>query len=277
MVSFSRSGDSPESLAAWRIVRRLRPDAWQLAVTCNAGGGLARLAAGDPRAFRLLLPERTNDRSLAMTSAYTSMALAGLGLSLLGEPDRLITLVSLLSRSARRVMDGSADRLKAVAARPFDRACYLGSGPLYGAAQEAALKMTELNAGRVATVFNSFLGIRHGPQVFINAKCLVVALLSGDERVRRYERDLLRELRAKGQGLLVLGICAADDGEARALCDEWVEVDPEVEDDYRLLTDVAACQVLALFKSLRNRLRPDSPSAGGIINRVVQGVTIHED
>ncbi len=276
VVSFARSGESPESLASWRIVRRLRPDAWQLVVTCNTDGALARLAADDPRAFCLLLPEATNDRSLAMTSAFTSMVLAGLGLSYLDEPDRLITHTSILSRAARRAMDESADLLKETAGRPFDRACFLGSGALYGAAQEAALKMTELNAGKVASIFNSFLGIRHGPQVFINGKCLVVALLAGDGKVRRYELDLLRELRGKKQGMLILGVCVHADESVRGLCDAWVELGCPVEDEFRVLTDVAVCQILALFKSLRNRLRPDNPSTEGIIHRVVQGVTVYE-
>ena len=60
-VSVARSGESPESVAAWRIVRRLRPEARQLVVTCNAGGTLARLAAEDPRAFRVVLPDAIGD------------------------------------------------------------------------------------------------------------------------------------------------------------------------------------------------------------------------
>ncbi len=276
IVSFSRSGESPESLAAWHAARRLAPEVRHLVITCDAAGSLARLAAGDPRSFCLVLPPQTNDRSLVMTSAFTSMALAAFGIALLDTPERLTALASTLSAAAGRVLGEYGDLLKSVADRPFDRACFLGSGTLYGAAQEAALKMTELNAGKVAAIFNSFLGIRHGPQVFIGPKCLVVACLASDERVRRYELDLLRELRAKKQGLLVLGICAQAEEAMRGLCDELIELAGPVEDDYRVITDIVACQVLALFKSLRNRLRPDNPSAEGIIHRVVQGVTIYE-
>jgi tagatose-6-phosphate ketose/aldose isomerase len=39
--------------------------------------------------------------------------------------------------------------------------------------------------------------------------------------------------------------------------------------------DVVVGQILAFFRCLGAGLRPDSPSAGGVINRVVESFAIH--
>jgi tagatose-6-phosphate ketose/aldose isomerase len=144
---------------------------------------------------------------------------------------------------------------------------------------EGALKMLEMTAGRVIAICDSFLGVRHGPQVFINGQCLIVACLSSDPRVRRYEMDLLRELRQKGQGAGMLAISARDDPEIGRIADQVVapvRPDEEIPDELRIFTDIVACQILAFNASRGLGLMPDNPSPGGVINRVVQGVTIYD-
>jgi tagatose-6-phosphate ketose/aldose isomerase len=139
--------------------------------------------------------------------------------------------------------------------------------------------MQEMTNGRVASRFDSFLGLRHGPQVFVNREAVVVAALASDPFVRRYEFDLLKELRTKKQGCGTLAICDRATPEIRGVADVVLELFPgeePVHDDYRVMTDVVAGQMLAVFKSLNLGLKPDNPSPGGTINRVVQGVTIYE-
>ena len=143
---------------------------------------------------------------------------------------------------------------------------------------EARLKMQEMTAGRIVSAFDSFLGLRHGPQVFVNDACVVVAALSSGPTARRYELDLLRELRDKKQGMGTLVICGRSDAEVRDIAKTVIEPFPSREplpDDCRVFTDIVACQILATFKSIGLGLSPDDPSPDRIINRVVQGVTIY--
>jgi tagatose-6-phosphate ketose/aldose isomerase len=278
LVSFARSGDSPESLATFKMVAERFPRVKQAVITCNKDGGLARLAADSRDCLCMLLPEQTNDKSLAMTSSFSSLALAGLSLGFAEAPAELATMVEKAATGARRIMAEYGDLLAELARLPFTRACYLGSNALLGCMHEARLKMQEMTAGRVASCFDSFLGLRHGPQVFVNGECVVIASLSSDPAVRRYERDLLRELREKKQGIGTLVICDRAEREIREVASAVIELYPSgepLEDDCRVLTDVVACQILAAFKSIQLGLSPDNPSPDGIINRVVAGITVY--
>ena len=92
---------------------------------------------------------------------------------------------------------------------------------------------------------------------------MVVASLSSRRDVLQYELDLLRELKTKRQGCGTLVICCRAGDEIRDVADEIVDLYPEeepLEDAYRALTDVVACQILASAKSLGLGLSPDNPS-----------------
>jgi tagatose-6-phosphate ketose/aldose isomerase len=278
LISFARSGNSPESLAAFDLARQLAPRVKQIAITCSRDGALAKAARADRYTLYIALPEETNDRSLAATSSFSAMALAGTGLALLGKPHDLVPLAAVLGGAAERVIKVYGDALAEFAALPFARACYLGSNTLLGTMQECQMKMMEMTDGRVACRFDSFLGLRHGPQVFVKPDCAVVAALSTDLFVRQYEMDVLRELKARKLGCGTLIICDRATDEIRSLCTTVVELFPRgkpAEDEFRVMTDVVVGQMLALFKSLNLGLKPDSPSPDGTINRVVQGVTIY--
>lgn len=48
----------------------------------------------------------------------------------------------------------------------FNRIVYLGTASLKGVSQESALKMLELTAGKVATMFDTPLGLPPWPEVY---------------------------------------------------------------------------------------------------------------
>ena len=278
VLSFARSGNSPESMATYNLVKQVCPAAKQIAITCNKDGALAKSAKQDAGSLYLELPEETNDRSLVMTSSFTTMAFTALGLSLLDKPDELASIASAIGAAGKRIVKEYGTALKNFADQPFNRACFLGSGSLNGAMQECHLKMQEMTEGRVAAMFNSFVGLRHGPQVFVNKDCAVVAALSSDPYVRKYELDMLKELKAKKQGCGTLVICDRATPEIKELSTQLVELFPDgkpVDDDFRVMTDVMVGQILGTFACLRHGLKPDNPSVAGTINRVVQGVTIY--
>ena len=275
IVSFARSGDSPESAAAVDLVLERRP-AWRhIVITCNADGRLATRYRGDRRVTTVVLDARTNDSSLVMTSSFTNLLLAGRALAVTAEPYR--EGATHTASVARRVLASDAPALAHLAEGELDSAVFLGTGPRYGAAREAALKLLEMTAGRVKTTAETCLGLRHGPISWIDARTLVVAFVSNDERARAYELDVLRELDAKGLGgprVLV--------GEAvpRALLragDVLVDTAAGVRthDDDLVAVDVLVGQLLAFFRSRHLGLRPDAPSPDGVIQRVVPEFPIH--
>lgn len=289
-VSFARSGNSPESLATVELANRLQETNRHVAITCNASGELAASLSTKSGAVILKMPPATNDLSLAMTSSLSAMYAAGLAMLYADTPDAYQTMLALAARVMEDTLTRFGERVYAVAARGFSRAQYLGSGVNFGIARETRLKMQEMTEGRVVAQSESYLGLRHGPQVFVNDACLVVAYLSTDRRARAYEIELLKELRQKKQGLYVLAVCGNDvGGKLAGVVDEVFEADPDdvlsaeakrlgllpIEVDHFLaLSHLAVGQEIATVASLEHGLKPDSPSASGIINRVVQGVTI---
>jgi tagatose-6-phosphate ketose/aldose isomerase len=275
-VSFSRSGMSPEGVAVIDRLAKNFPAAWHLVVTCNAEGLMVHAFANHPRVFCLVLDDAVNDRALAMTSSFSNMVVAAQYVASLREPAAYGELIDEMSESAESFLEKGSVLAERLAARGCARACFLGSGPLYGVARESAFKVLELIAGRVPTIAESFLGLRHGPLSFIDRETLVVAYLSGDRRRRAYELDLLGELRKKKLAQSIVAVSRNPDERARAIVDHLLTLEADdLADDYRPPLDVGFGQVVALFLSMKTGLLPDSPSANGAISRVVSGVRIH--
>jgi tagatose-6-phosphate ketose/aldose isomerase len=151
----------------------------------------------------------------------------------------------------------------------------LASAPLFGAAREACLKTLELTGGRIAVLPETYLGLRHGPMSFVHRDTLVLCMISSDPRRRRYEMDLVNELRAKGIGRLVA--LAPADAPAEPFHDFVSTEASSLPDFLRAPVEIVFCQLLGYYFSRKFGLDPDNPSPGGVINRVVEGVTIYED
>ena len=270
LVSFGRSGNSPESLAAVELAETLVGDVRHLIVTCNADGALGKVAVKD--ALALQLPEETHDASFAMTSSFTCMLYATL--AALGGADDLDARIGPLADATERVIEDARPLLHDLAAQGFDRVAYLGSGILQGLAREAALKLGELSNGAVATCFDSPLGFRHGPKTFVTARTLVVVFVSNDPLTRRYDLDLVDELRNDGCAGRVLEITAqprsTQAGDALPVPAMTAAADIDL-----LFPYVAAAQAYAFFAARALGLSPDNPNPQGVVNRVVQGVRLY--
>jgi len=272
LVSFARSGGSPESVAALTLAEQGVLDCHHLIVTCNAAGDLYRQGRQLRNAHILLLPEETNDRGFAMTSSFTGMMLAAaLAFDLLPQ-DRPAALAGWASV----VLDTGLAQIAELARSDFERVIYLGGDTFKGLAREAALKLLELSDGKVVALAETPLGFRHGPKTIVNGKTLVVMFLANDPHARRYEMDVLRELRTDGVAGRVVALqgCA---GRAEPWPPETIAVP-----DATGACDLALCfpyavfaQTFAFLRSLELGLRPDTPNARGVVNRVVQGVSIY--
>jgi tagatose-6-phosphate ketose/aldose isomerase len=273
MVHFARSGNSPESVAALELAAQGIDRCYHLIVTCNEQGNLYQRACRMDHAHAVLLPEASNDQGFAMTSSFTGMLLAAaVALQLLSPND---ARVARLAGIGRHVLDSAVALLPSLLKAGFERVVCLGSNELKGLAREAALKMLELTDGRVISIADSALGFRHGPKTILNGSTLVVAFLSNDAHARRYECDLLSEMRRDAVAGRVIALAGREDNVQHA--DTLV-----LGEDAAALTDLELClpyavfaQALALLRSLSLGLTPDNPNAAGTVNRVVQGVSIY--
>lgn len=277
MVSLARSGNSPESAGAVRLLVDAAPDYRHLILTCNAEGSLARSWNGHENVRVITLPPETNDESLVMTSSFTNLVLAARFLGLLDRPDHYKKLCTVLSCLVQELIQANFDTIARVAATDFQRVVFLGNGSQFSAAREAALKMLEMSSGRITTMSESFLGLRHGPMSFIHDDTLVVCQLSSDPTTRAYELDLIAELDRKQLGLLKLIVGENVPETAVRSGDEIVECPglAELGDQETATIYVVVCQLLAFFRCLEEGLRPDSPSEGGVISRVVESFRLH--
>ncbi len=273
MISFSRSGDSSEGIALLRLALRRYPEQIRhIVITCNSDGVMARA----PGVVPIVLDEAVNDRGLAMTSSFTNMLIAGQYLAYFQQPDACETLVQDLSSMAKRLLPPAAELSAQLAQRGFSRVCFLGSGAVQAAAEESALKVLELNAGKIATLAESFLGLRHGPMSFLNRQTLVCAFLSSEEPRQLYELDVLEEIRNKRltDALVVVTPCAS--ARIRGVAEHVIDLQApdRFPDNVRPPVDVILGQLLALFLSIENGVTPDTPSDGAI-SRVVSHVKIY--
>jgi len=275
VLSFARSGDSPESSALIDRFLGTHPRTRHLIFTCNAKGTLATRYEKEPRVSVMMLDEKTNDRSLVMTSSFTNLFLAAHALTSLEDAASYEHRVERLVRVAADVLTGCGP-LANVARRDFRSAIYLASGARFGAAREGALKMLEMTGGQVFTMAETYLGLRHGPMSAVHRDTLLVCFLASDPVARGYELDLLRELTQKGLGLAKVFV--GSQIPEQLVSPEDVVVDtgaPLVEDRDFPALDALVGQILAFFQCRSLGLRPDAPSPDNVIRRVVEGFTIH--
>jgi tagatose-6-phosphate ketose/aldose isomerase len=277
LVSLARSGNSPESTGAVRILLESEPAYRHLIVTCNETGSLAKTWRDHRDVLVVALPPETNDESLVMTSSFTNLALAARFLGLLDQPEAYRKLCATQSQTCQNLVSTHFDVLSRIAAIEFRRAVFLGSGTRYSAAREASLKMLEMTSGRITTISESFLGLRHGPMSFVHEDTLVMCQLSSDPTVRAYELDLLAELDRKKLGLCKVIIGEDVPESAGRAGDEIIHCPGlgDLGDDDRAIIFVVVAQLLAFFRCLEEGLRPDSPSEDGVISRVVESFPLH--
>ncbi|WP_106496226.1 SIS domain-containing protein [Lentibacillus sp. Marseille-P4043] len=277
MVSFARSGNSPESVAAVSLGEQVIDHFYQVVITCNKDGKLAKNIKSDDNAITILTPDKAHDQGFAMTSSFTCMIIAAYALftSNAFTGNRTKQIIA----SGERLIESIAESIDDILAFDFNRVVYLGSGLLGQLSHEAALKMLELSAGKVVSIHESSLGFRHGPKSILNEKSLVVLFMSQDAYTRKYDMDILRELAADDSEMKVIALTEKKDQEVDELADWTIPVnygqDLFASDFHLALLYIIFAQTLALKKSIQLGITPDNPSPDGRVNRVVQGVTIY--
>jgi tagatose-6-phosphate ketose/aldose isomerase len=276
MISFSRSGDSPEGVSVLTQALERYPEIAHLVVTCNAGAMMAAVVSGRPRTYAVVLDDAVNDRGLAMTSSFSNMVVFGQCLAHAWSGAAYDAVFEALVRAGEAFLSVADVTARELAEEKYDRVCVLGSGALTGVAKESALKVLEMTAGGVKTMAESVLGLRHGPMAALDKKTLLICLVSGDIRRQSYEADLLEEVGRKE--IVAQRVVVGPGGSARlSECSErYLAISGGVPDLYRPPVDVIFGQLLGLYSSLAHGLKPDAPSPRGVISRVVGEFRIYE-
>ena len=273
LVSFARSGNSPESVAAVDLAKDIVEELYQITITCAEEGKLAQQAHGDERNLLLLQPAPSNDAGFAMTSSFTSMMLTALLVFDKADLAAKAEKVSALMTLSQEVLD-SAEAIQKMVSLDYNRVIYLGAGHFFGLAHEAQLKILELTAGQVATMYESPVGFRHGPKSLVNEKTVVVVFGSTDSYTKLYDLDLVREV--AGDEIARKVILLTDQKEDLENVEQVIFSSQQLADDvYRVFPYIVYGQLFALLTALKVNNRPDTPSPTGTVNRVVQGVIIH--
>lgn len=276
MVSFARSGNSPESVAAVEIANKVCKNIYHLFITCNKEGKLNKFGQNHDNCYVLNMPEETNDNSFAMTSSYSSMYLSAV-VSLLQYKDIPFEekVNEIISNTAQFMEKQIAEKI--VDEFDYNRIVYLGSNCLKGVSQESALKTCELTAGTIMTTYDSTMGFRHGPKSVVKPDSLTVVYVSDDEYTRKYDTDIIKEIYGEHIGKLLV-VSSQYDESLENISDYYISFNNKEKLDsvYLGLEYITVGQLLGMFKSIKMNNTPDNPCSTGQVSRVVHGVYIYE-
>ena len=280
LVSFARSGNSPESVHAVNLASQLVDDLYQIVITCNENGKLAKNTVNDEKSLLLLMPPQTNDLGFAMTSSFTTMVLNAMAVFNINNIENFSSDVDKLSNSVNDFIENNIEKVTSLSNEDFERIVYLGSSTSKGIARESALKVLELTAGKVNASYDTPLGFRHGPKSVVDDETVSVIYISNDEYTRKYDLDLAKEMltHKKNDKVVIVGDNIEEDILNKADYVFNVEnINYTVENEVLLpLQQIIFGQMLSFLKSVNLGITPDNPCPTGEVNRVVQGVILHE-
>ncbi len=281
VVSFARSGDSPESAGVIDIADKLIDEVYHLFITCNKEGALAKRAEGNEKIFLLLMPEESNDKGFAMTSSFSCMLLSGI-LAFSKNSEEVIEEMLKIIDIAEKELKNKYIEIKEIAEQEHKRIVVLGSGILKGLAQELSLKVMELSAGKVVSVSNTTLGFRHGPKAIVNNETIVFELINQDEYAVKYDEGLLEEMSEdkSADKLIAYNISSNDLIEESTYkvikLDETDRQKIKNRELASLFIYLIYGQIYAFFKSQYLGNTTDNPFPSGEVNRVVKKFKVHK-
>lgn len=248
LIAVSRSGETTETIAAIRVFRE-RTHNPVVAVTCVPNSQLA--AAAD---FAVVIPE-AQEQSVAQTRSFASMLVVVQAMAALLNGREDLGALALLGENAAEIINSYGELARTLGMdQRIERFFFLGSGPLYGIACEAMLKMKEMSLSYSEAYH--VLEFRHGPMSMVNNHALVVGLLS--EEAYEQEAAVLREMRGRGAQILAIG---AHDNRAALDSDvHMVNLDLKLPHWARPVTYLPVLQLMAYYRALSNGQDPDQPA-----------------
>ena len=246
LVTISRSGETSETLRAVDQFNT-RDNGPVYAISCYREAPLVKKASVS------LIAKEAHEKSIAQTRSFSSMLVAVTGLAALlsgrGLSGRFLELPEL----GIDLISSHHELSRELGSDPnFERFFFLGSGPLYGLACEAMLKMKEMSLSYSEAY--QFLEFRHGPMSMVNENSLIVGLLS--ETAFEHEAHLLSDMRKLGAQVFAISPIELSKDQA----DRQVVLPGGLSDLERGPLYLPLLQLLAFYRSVCKGLNPDKPS-----------------
>lgn len=242
----SRTGETTEVLVVMRELKR-RFKLTTVGLTCYQESGLVRaadlavvLAAG-------------REESIVMTKAFSVLLLGLLGsiVELAGLELPAAKLGQIPAAVKQSLEANGAAVMKLGSDRRFSNFAFLGSGPFYGLAREAMLKLKEMAA--VPAMAYHTMEFRHGPKALIDEKSLVIIFSS--ERERQFLSSVLGDVHKAGGKALVIG--QQLDGLAAPA--KSFSFNLSLDDHFQPLVYIHLAHLLGYARALENGFDPDRP------------------
>ncbi len=246
LVAISRSGTTTETM---RAVERFQKhqNSPVLAVSVYGDSTLVKQAQA------ALVAAEAHEESVAQTRSFSSMLVAVEAmLHMVGDRFDQSLFKELAPIGDQQMRDHAALARDLGATDAVQRYFFLGSGPLYGIANEAMLKMKEMTLS-YSEAYHS-LEFRHGPMSMVDNQTLVIGLLSDTS----FDNELavLQDMRALGAKILAISPRDVPQGKA-----EYVVRLPDGFSDFvRPVLYLPVLQLMAFFRSLHKGLNPDRPA-----------------
>jgi glucosamine--fructose-6-phosphate aminotransferase (isomerizing) len=243
-VAVSRSGETTETIRALEHFQAASLGDI-IVVTCYPECHLARLAQ-----YVIAVPD-AHEESVAQTRSFSNMLLAVIWLITRDIPGNL---PAVFSEVGQQLIAGNVALAERIGRdESIERLFFLGSGPMYGLANEAMLKMKEMSLSYSESFhFHEF---RHGPMSMVNGHSLIVGLISDSAAAQQY--TLLREMKA--MGAQILGLQDKGDPQAAEALDDQVLFRSGIAEIWRAPFYLPVLQLMAYERSIHKGLNPDLP------------------
>ncbi len=239
LVAISRSGVTSETLRAVADFKAKRLGK-VVVLTNYADSPIA--AHGDI----VLAIAKGQERSVAQTRSFASLHVAATAMADLLGPDSMGDAYkeALIACGNRMIRDHRDLARKLATDKEISQVFFLGSGPRYGLASEASLKVKEMSQ-TVSEPFH-FLEFRHGPISMVDQRTLVVGMVS--EGGYGHEMAVMEEARGVGGRTLTIGEKGAD-----------IELNSGIAEYARNVLYLPVLQLFAYYRALANGKNPDKP------------------
>jgi glucosamine--fructose-6-phosphate aminotransferase (isomerizing) len=245
-IAVSRSGTTTETIRAADHLTETY-NAQIAVVTCYNDTPL-----GERSSITLVSP-KGYEESVAQTRSFSSMLVGSIALAALagGQVEYVDKLAALPSLGERLLERSRAMAQSLGEDLDLSQVFFLGSGPRYGLACEAMLKLKEMSL--TTSEAYHFLEFRHGPKSMVDESTLVVGLLS--EEAREAETAVLNEMKQLGATILIL----AESGDGLSWADHVVCFESDLPELARLPLYLPVLQLFAFYRSVGKGLDPDAP------------------
>lgn len=247
VIPISRSGKTTETVKAmqYALERQMKT----LSITCFPQSPLATCCE------KTLVLEWTQEKSVVTTQSLTSMVLMTQLLSgiVLDKVDYLNQLRQL-PIYGKKVLANYQTLGKEIGEKEeIEKFAFVGSGPYYGLAREAQLKIKEMTL--LPSDSYPVLEYRHGPKSNVDSHMLVTIFASdvGGE----YEVTLAKEIKSLGGKSLL--ICDQIDPVLKELVDYSCILESGLPEFARGILYMPVIHLVAYHKALKRGLNPDSP------------------